>query len=174
MPAEAVRGVAIRGDHRAHVGGRRVIDVRVHRYGVAVLTGVRPLRPGPCHDGLGSFLPQAEHWVPRLQVVVQILGEDARAVLGLPDTSEDPRGDRAQHSLYDLSDQWQKTRHERGFESSACRRLCTCLESRRPPFGGPRLACVMTPSVGWSGRRESNPRDLLGRKKVTPQERPNC
>jgi len=50
----------------------------------------------------------------------------------------------------------------------------TCLKSRRPPFGGPRLACVVTSSPGWSGRRESNPRDLLGRKKVTPQERPNC
>ena len=50
----------------------------------------------------------------------------------------------------------------------------TCLESRRPPFGGPRLACVVTLRVAWGGRRESNPRDLLGRKKVTPQERPNC
>jgi len=40
--------------------------------------------------------------------------------------------------------------------------------------GGPHVACVVTSSGRWGGRRESNPRDLLGRKKVTPQERPNC
>jgi hypothetical protein len=34
----------------------------------------------------------------------------------------------------------------------------TCLKSRRPPFGSPRLACVVTSNARWSGRRESNPR----------------
>ncbi len=41
---------------------------------------------------------------------------------------------------------------------SACPRLCTCLKSRRPPFGGPRRACVVTASSEWSGKRDSNPR----------------
>jgi hypothetical protein len=41
---------------------------------------------------------------------------------------------------------------------SASLRLCTCLQSRRPPFGGPRDACVVTSRGRWSGRRESNPR----------------
>ena len=41
-----------------------------------------------------------------------------------------------------------------------------CLESRRPPVGGPRLACVVTSNGRWGGRRESNPRDLLGRQEL--------
>jgi hypothetical protein len=34
----------------------------------------------------------------------------------------------------------------------------TCLQSRRPPLGGPRVACVVTSNRRWSGRRGSNPR----------------
>jgi hypothetical protein len=42
--------------------------------------------------------------------------------------------------------------------STAERAPPSCLRSRRPPFGGLRLACVVTSDAGWSGRRESNPR----------------
>jgi len=34
--------------------------------------------------------------------------------------------------------------------------------------------CVVTLHPGWSGRRESNPCDLLGRNKLTTQGRANC
>jgi hypothetical protein len=42
--------------------------------------------------------------------------------------------------------------------SSDERAPTTCLESRRPPGGGLRLACAVTSNPGWSRRRESNPR----------------
>jgi hypothetical protein len=46
----------------------------------------------------------------------------------------------------------------RARSSSAERAPTTYLESRRPPFGGPRDACLVTSSRAWSGRRGSNPR----------------
>ena len=41
---------------------------------------------------------------------------------------------------------------------------------RRPSL----RTCVETLDGGWSGRRESNPCDLLGRNDITPQGRANC
>jgi transposase-like protein len=42
--------------------------------------------------------------------------------------------------------------------STAGRAPITYVESRRPPIGGPRDACVVTISSARSGQRESNPR----------------
>jgi hypothetical protein len=46
----------------------------------------------------------------------------------------------------------------------------TCLRSRRPPSGGPCLACVVTSSPTWSGRWESNPRQPAWKEEGHPSK----
>ncbi len=45
----------------------------------------------------------------------------------------------------------------------------TCLKSRRPPFGGPRLACVVSLVRRGAGDGNRTRDNLLGRNKVTPK-----